>query len=307
MKYLFTILLISIVIVLFGCIFIYQGTYFPKEPDSTETVIFLVKQGEGAKEISINLKKQDLIKDSFLFRVYALAQGRAEKLQAGEYELSPGMAIPEIVNKLVSGDRIKKMITIIEGWTIKDIANYLEAEEIDPSLEGYLFPDTYEISPEDGIEEIIEIMLANFDKKLTSELREEISSQGKTIHEIVITASLVEKEVRTLEDKKIVSGILWKRLEWNIPLQIDATIAYITGRKTTKITKEELQVDSPYNTYKYKGLPLGPISNPGLESISAAIYPEKTGYWYYLSTPEGETIFSKTLKEHNEAKVKYLK
>ena len=117
MKYLFTILLISIVIVLFGCIFIYQGTYFPKEPDSTETVIFLVKQGEGAKEISINLKKQDLIKDSFLFRVYALAQGRAEKLQAGEYELSPGMAIPEIVNKLASGDRIKKMITIIEGWT----------------------------------------------------------------------------------------------------------------------------------------------------------------------------------------------
>ena len=120
-------------------------------------------------------------------------------------------------------------------------------------------------------------------------------------------ASLIEKEVKTPEDKKIVSGILWKRLENSIPLQVDATISYITGKKGDSVSIEETKIDSPYNTYKYKGLPLGPISNPGLESIIASIYPENSDYWYYLSTPEGKTIFSKTLEEHNIAKAKYLK
>jgi len=216
------------------------------------------------------------------------------------------MNVPEIVDKLVSGDRIKKIITIIEGWTVEDIADYLEVEELSSDLEGYLFPDTYEISPEDGTEEIINKMLDNFDKKLSLKLREEIASQEKTVHEIVIMASLIEKEVRTLEDKKIVSGILWKRIEVGMPLQVDATITYITGRKSTEILKQELEIDSPYNTYKYKGLPFGPICNPGLESILAAVYPESSEYWFYLSTPEGETIFSKTLKKHNEARAEHL-
>jgi len=306
------IILILIIIILFG-VFVWLEIYLPKNPFLRLTVFFEVEKGWGAKEIAYNLEKAGIIRCGLFFRAFVYSKSVSGKLKAGEYGLSPAMNIPDIVEKLVSGDRIKKLITIIEGWSVKDIGEYLKekgiegAEKIDPGLEGYLFPDTYEIFPEDGIEEIIEIMLANFDKKLTSELREEISSQGRTIHEIVIMASLIEKEVRTLEDKKIVSGILWKRLEWDIPLQIDATIAYITGRKTTKITKKELQIDSPYNTYKYKELPLGPISNPGLESILAAIYPQESQYFYYLSTPEGETIFSRTLKEHNEAKVKYLK
>jgi len=303
MKYFITLIVAVILIVGF---LIYQGIYYPIEPGSDETVMFLVKKGEGAKEISINLKKQGLIRYSSLFRIYTLIEDKAEELKAGEYELSFSMNVPEIVNKLASGDRIKKIITIIEGWTIKDIANYLEVEELSSDLEGYLFPDTYEISPEHGIEEIIEKMLANFDKKLTLELREEITFQEKTIHEIIIMASLIEKEVRTFEDKKIVSGILWKRIESNMPLQVDATITYITGRKSTEILQEELDIDSPYNTYKYKGLPFGPICNPGLESIKAAIYPKLSSYWFYLSTPEGETIFSKTLKEPNQAKAKYL-
>lgn len=303
MKYFITLI---VAVILIGGFLIYQGIYYPIEPGSDETVIFLVKKGEGAKEISINLKEQGLIRYSSLFRVYALIEDKAEELKAGEYELSFSMNVPEIVNKLASGDRIKKMITIIEGWTIKDIADYLEVEELDSDLEGYLFPDTYEISPEDGIEEIIEKMLDNFNKKMSLELIEEIASQGKTVHEIVIMASLIEKEVRTFEDKKIVSGILWKRIESNMPLQVDATITYITGKKSTEILQEEIEIDSPYNTYKYKGLPFGPICNPGMESILAAIYPESSEYWFYLSTLEGETIFSKTLKEHNEARAKYL-
>lgn len=303
MKYFITLI---VAVILIGGFLIYQGIYYPIEPGSDQTVIFLVKKGEGAKEISINLKEQGLIRYSSFFRVYALIEDKAEELKAGEYELSLSMNVVEIVNKLASGDRIKKMITIIEGWTIEDIASYLEVEELDSDLEGYLFPDTYEISPEDGIEEIIEKMLDNFNKKMSLELIEEIASQGKTIHEIVIMASLIEKEVRTFEDKKIVSGILWKRIEVGMPLQVDATITYITNRKSTEILQKELEIDSPYNTYKYKGLPFGPICNPGMESILAAVYPESSEYWFYLSTPEGETIFSKTLKEHSEAREKYL-
>jgi len=303
MKYFITLI---VAIILIGGFLIYQGIYYPIEPGSDETVIFLVKKGEGAEEISINLKKQNLIRYSSFFKAYVLIQEKAQELKAGEYELSPSMNVPEIVDKLVSGDRIKKIITIIEGWTVEDIADYLEVEELSSDLEGYLFPDTYEISPEDGTEEIINKMLDNFDKKLSLKLREEIASQEKTVHEIVIMASLIEKEVRTLEDKKIVSGILWKRIEVGMPLQVDATITYITGRKSTEILKQELEIDSPYNTYKYKGLPFGPICNPGLESILAAVYPESSEYWFYLSTPEGETIFSKTLKKHNEARAEHL-
>lgn len=139
------------------------------------------------------------------------------------------------------------------------------------------------------------------------DLRKEIEKQGKTIFEIITMASLLEKEVRTMEDKKMVSAVLWKRLEASMPLQVDATIIYITGKKTTKVSISETKIDSSYNTYRYKGLPIGPICNPGLDSIKAAIYPESSEYWYYLSTPEGETVFSETFKEHNIAKAKYLR
>ena len=183
---------------------------------------------------------------------------------------------------------------------------FLKDKSENIGLEGYLFPDTYQINRGATLEEIIRKMLDNFDKKLTKELREEIENQDKAISHIIAMASLIEKEVRTVQDKKIVSGILWKRMENKIPLQVDATITYITDKKTTEIYLEELEIDSPYNTYKKRGLPVGPISNPGLDSIFAAIYPEDSPYWYYLSTPEGETIFSKTLKEHEENRKKYL-
>ncbi len=185
--------------------------------------------------------------------------------------------------------------------------SFLKDKPKGANLEGYLFPDTYEINKGATIEEVVKKMLNNFDKKLTSQLREKIETQEKSIFEIVTMASLIEKEVQTYEDKKLVSGILWKRIKNNMPLQVDATIIYITGKKTTKVSIEETKVDYPYNTYKYRGLPLGPICNPGLESIMAALNPEENEYWYYLSTPEGETIFSKTLEEHNYAKAKYLK
>jgi len=315
-------------------LFVWQGIYLPKNPLGKEK-IFAIGKGEGVREISFHLEKEGLIKSRLFFRIYVLSKGVSRNLQAGDYSLSPSMTIPEIAKKIVSGEVIKEKITILEGWNLRDIAYYFENKGISYSkefleitkedfskdfdflkdkpknldLEGYLFPDTYYIQHKE-LEEIVKRMLENFDKKLTPELREEISRQGKTIFEIVTMASMLEKEVKTSEDKKdkkLVSGILWKRLENGIPLQVDATITFITGKKTTGISIEDLQIDSPYNTYKYKGLPLGPICNPGLDSILAAISPEESNFWYYLSTPEGETIFNKTLEKHNIAKEKYLK
>ncbi|MBU3943049.1 endolytic transglycosylase MltG, partial [Patescibacteria group bacterium] len=289
-----------------------------------ETINFLVKKGQSTKEIANGLERAGLIRYEIAFRWYASVAKEGGKLKAGEYKLSSSMTIPEIITKMVSGDMIKRKITIIEGWTLKDIGEYLEKEKIASfeqllemdnikkseegmGLEGYLFPDTYELSPEDGLEEIIKGMIENFDSKVNSELKEEILLQEKTLSEIIIMASLLEKEVRSIEDKKIVSGILWNRLELGMPLQVDSTITYITNKNTTAILKEELEIDSLYNTYKYKGLPVGPICNPGIESIKAAIYPIENDYLFYLSTPEGETIFSKTLKEHNIAINEYLR
>lgn len=276
MKYVVTII---IALILIAGFLVWQGVYYPKEPSSLKTVQFLVERGQDAEEIASNLKEAGLIRYSFSFEWYASVSKKADNLKAGEYELSPSMTISGIINKMVSGDMIKRTITIIEGWTLEDIAEYLEVEELDPELEGYLFPDTYELSYDDGIEEMINKMLVNFDKKTKDKFGERPSS------DIVIMASLLEKEVRGLEDKKMVAGVLQNRLDIGMSLQVDAAMI----------------------TYEIKGLPTSPICNPGLESMEAAIYPTKNNYLYYLSTPEGETIFSKTFEEHNIAINKYLR
>ena len=323
--------LLGILIVSFLVVYL-RLIYLPLNPSSTGEVVFRVEKGEGAKEIALNLEKNQLIRDALMFRFYVLFKGIAGYLKAGDYRLSPAMNIPQIAEKMFKGDIIKEKIAIIEGWNINDVAkelnsklnadfkltelkiadfqkefSFLEDAPATASLEGFLFPDTYEIVSGTPLEEIVRKILSNFDKKLSSDLREEIKRQNKSIYEIVIMASLIEKEVRTKEDKELVSGILWKRLKAGMPLQIDATISYLTGKKTAKISIAETQIDSPCNTYKYPGLPIGPISNPGLESILAAIYPQESNYWFYLSTPDGKTIFSRTLEEHNLAKATYLK
>ena len=303
-------------IVLFSS-YTYQEIYIAKLPNSDVKTTFLIKKGEKVKEIANNLERKNLIKSAFLFQIYILIKGEAGKLQAGSYELSSSMNIPKIASYFVSGKTIKEKITIIEGWDLNDIGNYLDKKNIvskkdfveygiKNKLEGYLFPDTYEICPKSNVAEIANKMVVNFNRKLTPKLREEIAKKNKTIAEVITMASLIEKEAKDFNDKKIVSGILWKRLKYGIPLQVDATINYITGKKGLKITKEETKIDSRYNTYKYKGLPPGPICNPGLESIIAAIEPQKSPNLYYLSDSNGKIYFSKTLKEHNIKKDKYI-
>lgn len=344
MKFL-VISIIVVLVILFVFVFTWWAVFLPKSPYSVPGEEFLVEKGEGIKKISFNLKKQGLIKNRNFFELYVFLTGKAKKLQAGRYLISNSESIAKIARKVSSGEVIKMKLTIPEGFKIKQIEErliekgliegvklkdlkaalfkdkfkFLEQVPEDTNLEGYLFPDTYQFLYNDKAQEIAQKMLENFDKKLTLNLRKEIAKQNKSIFEIITMASLIEKEVRTLEEKKKVSGILWKRLKAGIPLQVDATIIYIlsdsekyperyiTGKKTTKVSRLETYIDSPYNTYKYLGLPVGPICNPGIESIKAAIYPQDSDSWYYLSTPEGETIFSKTLEKHNIAKARYLR
>jgi UPF0755 protein len=202
-------------------------------------------------------------------------------------------------------------VTIPEGSTVSDInrilsdAGVLQGEELNQDLEGYLFPDTYEFFIPSGISVIEAKFKENFDKKIDDLSLGDISEEK--LANIITIASLVEKEVPNPNDRGIVAGIIEKRLAHNMLLQIDASICYIKESPCLPITEEDKNIDSPYNTYKYIGLPPGPIDNPGIEAIEAAVNPIQTSYWYYISDPEtGETIFSKTLDEQNNNIVKYL-
>jgi UPF0755 protein len=336
------ILLVLILFVAVGAFLIWQGIFLPDLSEEKEA-IFNIEKGQGLEEIALNLESENLIKDDFYFKVYALLTGKTKDIKAGTYELNSSLTVPQILEKFVGGETFKIEITIPEGFNLKQIEEALSEKMGRPvffefsakdfkdsfsflakvsdgeSLEGFLFPDTYLLDPMVQDKEIAEIFLKNFDKKFNQDFREKIETQQKNIFEIITMASLLEKEVKTKEDKEIVSGILWKRIEIGMPLQVDATIAYIENdiendikndienEKTSKVSYEETKIDSPYNTYKYKGLPKGPISNPGLESINAALNPKKSDYLYYLSKPDGQTVFSRTLEEHNIAKAKYLK
>ncbi len=278
---------------------------------------FLIEKGEGLKEVALHLEEKEIIKDDLWFVIYVFSKGRAGNLMAGEYLLSPSLTIPEITQKITYGNALSTEIEVVipEGFTLRKIDARLAANGLikegnlmasSRKLEGYLFPDTYRFEKESTLNEIIDKMTDNFNKKVNQELRDEITRQGKTLDEIIIMASLIEKEVPIYEDRRIVSGIFWNRIRDNYPLQSCATIAYILDIDKWKYSTEDTKVDSPYNTYKYKGLPPNPINNPGLSAIKAAIYPTETDYYFFLSAPDGTTIFSKTNEEHNENKAKYL-
>jgi len=308
----------------------------------TRFVDIIIQEGRGARGISRSLEQEGIIANDLFFNYYIWRDRSANLLQAGEYELSPSMTIPEIVSIFKEG-KVKVepgiKITIPEGYRTLQIeetlianglavkeSEFMEAigisaplayeifefgflQDLPPraTLDGFLFPDTYFFDEDSRLNDIVEKMLGNFNEKVPDATRVKIKAGGKNLYEVVIMASIIEKEVRTPEDMRLVSGALWKRMEIGMPLQVDATLAYITGKKTGEITNEDKFIDSPYNTYLYRGLPFSPIANPGLNAISAAIDPQESNYLYYLSTPQGETIFSETLEEHNENKAKYLK
>ncbi|TSC60995.1 MAG: UPF0755 protein, partial [Parcubacteria group bacterium Gr01-1014_107] len=212
-------------------------------------------------------------------------------------------------------DLSPRKITIQEGLNVFEIAELLQNHlpkfdkqkflNLAEDKEGYLFPDTYFFAPNVKAETVIETMENNFKKKI-SELRLILEDSGRTTEEIVSMASILETEAKTEESRRIISGILWKRLEMEIPLQVDVTFKYINGKNTYQLTREDLKIDSPYNTYIYKGLPPGPISNPGLNALLAALEPKETEYLYFMSDKKGNFYYAVTFEEHVRNKSRYL-
>ncbi len=329
---------ITIILIIAGLLlaaYAYTAIYQSKLSD--ESTIFNITKGEGVHQISSNLKNQGLISSKLVFETYIWSRQVQSKLIAGEYQLNKGLSIKDLVDAFISGQSLSKErdIKIIEGKNAKQIADYLESKgvcqaddflekikyygantngydflkdkPVKSSLEGYLFPDTYRIYKDATIEDVLKKMLDNFDSKLTGQMRQDIKKQGHTVFEIITMASIIELEVPASMDRKMISDIFWKRVEAGMPLQSDATINYVTGKNLPSPTLEDLKADSFYNTYLYPDLPPGPIGNPGISAIEAAIYRTANDYWYYLSTPEGETIYSKTHDEHVKNKQKYLK
>lgn len=323
------ILLIVAVGLLTGRFFL---TIFSTASSAPNTVIFSVKSGEGVKEISSRLAKQGLIKSDYWFRVYVWTRGWEKRFQAGEHELNSGMNILAVTRALISGSAFssEKQITVIEGWNNRELGQFLEEQGIgdkkeflrlvartgwqskyeffddkplDVDIEGYLFPDTYRIYKDSTQEDVVNKMLANFDNKLTEQMRQDIKKRGITIHEALTLASIVEKEVKGNQDRKKVADIFYKRLKAGIGLQADSTVNYVTGKNVTGASLDDLKKDSPYNTYKYRGLPPGPISNPGMSSILAVIYPEANPYYYFLTAKDGQVYYGKTFEEHVKNRV----
>lgn len=294
-----------------------------------------IESGQSAQAVWQQLVAQEFTPSVWPWRMAAWRSGAATNIQAGTYQLSRGETITQVIKRLQTGDTIPDefAITYPEGFTLRQMAertqtqgigtteqflaaaspalyqgrySYLTALAPDRTLEGYLFPDTYRIQKDDTPPDIIRRLLENFDTKFNAHLKAGLGSSGRSLDQVVIMASVIEREVLTDEDMALVAGVLWKRLDEGLGLDADATIRYALNKWDEPLTVQDLQIDSPYNTRRYRGLPPGPISNPGLRALQAAVYPQASDYYYYLSTPEGKTIFSRTNDEHNINKAKYL-
>ncbi len=325
------IVIICITVLFLGAFFLRYQIYH-SHGTNKEVQIFVIKKGENNKIIGERLQKEGIIFCKYYFYYYMWSRHLTAKIMPDEYKLSGNMTIPEIAIILTQQKDKNIKITFPEGWTSKQMAQRLTANGLDgdeflhlvnnpdifkdkydflsnsevKTLEGYLFPETYFFTKEMKVEDIIEKMLGIFNTKITSQMRKDALKNTKSFNDIIIMASIIEGEVRTDEDRRIVSGIFWNRIKNGQPLQSCATLAYVTGENKKQYSENDTKIVSPFNTYLNKGLPPAPISNPGLSAIIAAIYPFYTDYNYFLNDPEtGKTIFSKTYEEHLINKAKY--
>ena len=187
------------------------------------------------------------------------------------------------------------------------LSQALKGKPENVSLEGYIFPDTYFVNQNEQPQEVLAKIIQNFNKKVSMDIRLKIKKSGQGMHEILTMASMLEEEATSTSYRKIISGILWKRLKIGMALQVDPTVRYATGKFTGALSVDDYKFDSLFNTYKYRGLPPGPISNPGLDAIEAALEPTSTSYFYYLSGKSGIIHYAKTFEEHKLNKGRYLK
>jgi len=330
--------LVKIIIFIFALCLVAGFYLFINAPSSIIiSQPFSIAKGESVASISSRLKQENFIYSDLLFRFYLKMVNKAQDIKAGYYLLPARTSMKNIVQLITDNHiSINGNFLIKEGETLKEIENNLHQKGIldssqkladsklndfvfsypvlfrgaslNNSLEGYFFPDSYHLPQGLKEKEIIDAFLNNFSQKLTQQELLNINN-SHNFYENIIIASLLEKEVLTEIDKRMVADILWRRIEAGMPLQVDATICYAQNQSfiDCQLTLEAFKIDSPYNTYLYKGLPPTPICNPGLESIKAALNPLPNQSWYYLSDRKtGKTIYSQTFEEHKAAKAKYL-
>lgn len=290
------------------------NSQFESVSSDKSTKVFVIPKGAGVSEIAKNLKKDNLIRSEIIFKIYLKQNNLENKLQAGSYKLSPAMSVVELVKSLQRGSE-DVWVTLIEGWRIEEMAEKLNGElKIDNgefiknAKEGYMFPDTYLFPKEATVSYITDTLQKTFDNRFTQDLRVKIRSKGLTQSQAVILASIVEREARSDQVRTEVASILLKRLKIGMGLNADATIQYALGYQKDEqsfwkryLTKEDLKVDSPYNTYIHSGLPPTPICNPSFASLKAvADADSSTPYLYYYHDSQGNSHYAKTLEEHNE-------
>ena len=322
---------------------IYDGFLSPMEPGSTEEVGFTVENGQSLTKVSNNLEAAGLIHNRSVFKYYCDFAGMGQKIQAGSYKLTRSMTMSEIADQLTTGDGnpIVRNITLIPGWTVEDFAEKLASDGVIADkaaflelcktgdaftdyyyiadvkatanaskrryiLEGYLAPNTYEVYMTATDEEILRKLLSQTEAVFPADYQTRATELGMTMDEVITLASLIEKEAKAADFTKV-SAVFHNRLKINMALGSDVTIKYVTGTERMSLNNSDLSVDSPYNTYRNKGLPPGPICNPSAAAIEAALYPDETftaqNYLYFCSKDPatGELYFSRTLEEHEAA------
>lgn len=287
-------------------------------PSDKTTKIFVIKKGLTIREIANQLKSEQLISDPIVFFLYLKQAGIDTQIQAGDYSLSPSMPLSSLVDTLTHGT-LDVWVTFPEGLRSEEIAEIIQRnfQSYDSSWQqtflehnGYLFPDTYLIPKDSDKEQIIAIMRQNFSNKIKLVGLDESAYH---LNDIIILASIIEREAKTAQEKPFIAGILKNRLNEGMPLQVDATVQYAKGydekskRWWPTISQADYKnINSKYNTYLYTGLPPAPISNPGIESIKAAYQPNNTNYLYYLHDSSGNIHYAGTIAEHNQNVKKYI-
>ncbi|WP_020615817.1 endolytic transglycosylase MltG [Paenibacillus daejeonensis] len=302
-----------------------------------EAVRVEVARGSSPGRVAETLEKEGIIRNSFIFKYYLRLKDEGPAFKAGAYELHPGMELDAIIAKLNSGDTLLEdtiRFTVPEGYTVTQMAERLAAQglvdeerflevaasqtmlaasvsagkitvsdQMNQLLEGYLFPETYELVKDSTEQDIITRMLTELDRKLQQlpeGWEDELETLGVSFHEMMTIASMIEREVVLPEERPVVAGIIYNRLQDNMMLQIDATVQYALGRQKDRLFESDLLIESPYNTYQQTGLPPGPIASPSLAAIEAALYPEDTEYFFYVTKKDGTSghYFSVTYNEH---------
>lgn len=308
---------VLIAIALFVILISFYAAIFRAPSDFPINEIITIKEGDTLSDVADKLKEQNVIRSPLWFESIVIMLNSEKGALSGDYFLGRKENIFSIARRIANGDFNLNLVKVVipEGATVDEIASIFEKKfdffdkeeflNFTAGKEGYLFPDTYFFLPNVKAKEVVRVLGNTFIEKL-AEVDENIRAFGKPIDEIINMASILEKEARDMEERRMIAGILWKRLEIGMPLQVDAVFNYVNGKNSFTLTAEDLKEDHPYNTYINKGLPPTPISNPGLDSINAAINPIESDYLYFLSDKSGNMHYSKTFEEHVRKKKIYL-